>query len=183
MFPSVASCTIRSLALACSPDTTPRLAILSSLERRGLAPNSSYEFGLGLSTGARSIRLALNLPRGIYDGELADADANEVIEVKPVRSNCDGVLNGLGVSNDTARENGMGAGGCESLLSAPPSSGPLRLGTHIPLLPFHVLFLRATRHGLGPIPRDEESRLESRRKVVLGSLGLQAHQQYAAHGA
>lgn len=63
---------------------------------------------------------------------------------------------------------------CESLLSPPlpPSSGLLRLGTYVPLLPLRVLFLRnATRLGLDPRPRDEGSGLESRRSTVQTSLG------------
>ena len=80
------------------------------------------------------------------------------------------MLNGLGNSPDTARRNGMGTASCESLLSPLLSSGLLRLGTYVPLLPLRLLFLRnATRPRLGPRPRDEESGLESRRNIVQAS--------------
>ena len=73
--PSVASRATRSLALAPSPDATPRLTILSNLKRRGLAPNSSYEFGLGF--------YASSIQEPAADGELAVAVADEVIEIEP----------------------------------------------------------------------------------------------------
>ena len=64
----------------------------------------------------------------------------------------------------------MGTASCESLLSPLLSSGLLLLGMYVPLLSLHLLFLRnVTRPGLGPRPRDEGSRLESRPKIVEAS--------------
>ena len=61
----------------------------------------------------------------------------------------------------------MSTASCGSLLS-PLLSSKL----YVPLLPLRLLFLRsATRPGLCPRPRDEGSRLESRRKIVQASLG------------
>ena len=66
------------------------------------------------------------------------------------------MLNGLGDSPDTVRRNAMGTASCESLLSPLLSSGLLRLGMYVPVLPSRLLFLHnATRPGLGPRPKDE----------------------------
>ena len=80
------------------------------------------------------------------------------------------MLNGFGVSPDTARRNGMGTAICESLLSPLLSSKLLYIGMYVPLLPLRLLFLRnAMRPGLGPRPRDERSGVESRRNIVRAS--------------
>ena len=67
ILPSVISRAIRSLALGCSPDATPRFTMLSKRDRRdGLAPNSSYELGRG--RGRRELAPSTSLwkrPRGV----------------------------------------------------------------------------------------------------------------------
>jgi hypothetical protein len=78
----------------------------------------------------------------------------------------------------------MRTAGGESLSHSlpPPSSGLLRLGTYVPLPPLRVLFLRnETRPGLGPRPRDEGSRLESRRNKSFGA--STGGQRYVLHAA
>jgi hypothetical protein len=101
--------------------------VLSNYERRGLAPNSSYESGRGLL--CELYPSLWNRPRRINDGELAlleanpepDPDTDEVEPAPRLRSSgsicsdwdCDGALNvqgdgALQYSLDTARVNGTG---------------------------------------------------------------------------
>src|SRR5579863_3223664 len=81
MLPSVASRAIRSLAIAVSPDATPRLTMLSKRDRRGLAPNSSYELGRGRRRELGPSTSLWNRPRG--GGACVDALPTSEVERVP----------------------------------------------------------------------------------------------------
>ncbi|KAH9166813.1 hypothetical protein EDB89DRAFT_182992 [Lactarius sanguifluus] len=126
MLPSVASRTIRSLALAsaCSPDATPRLTVLSNCDRRGLAPKLVVRVLPPPPARTRAIHLAFELPsrkkrrRKLTLPDVVKLAPRSLDVARSTGSNegdcdCDGVLNGLDegappYSPDTARGNGMG---------------------------------------------------------------------------
>jgi hypothetical protein len=169
--PSTALRPIRSLALAFSPDATPRLTMLSKRDRRGLAPNSSYELGRGRRRELAPSTSLWNRPRGgsgrvdplptskVEREPAPEAETVPVLvprsldEVRSTESDCEGegAFNELGegaYSPDTARGNGMATNGSASSSLFAPSSRLLRLGMYIPFLcpaiPLRVLFRRGT---------------------------------------
>jgi hypothetical protein len=162
--------------------------MLSKRDRRGLAPNSSYELGRGLRRELAPSTSLWNRPRG--GARMDPLAASKVAEPEPVpemervlaprsldevRSTEshweeEGAFKGLGegtCSPDTARGNGMATNGS---VSSPfvLSTEPLCLGTYIPFLcpptPIRVQFRRSpTRpEGAETGPSLPGSGLESR---------------------
>jgi len=145
--------------------------MLSKRDRRGLAPNSSYELGRGRRREPAPSTSLWNRPRGGGgSADLLPTLKAEPVPVLVLRSLDDGVrsaesgdekegaFNGLGegtCSLDTARGNGTATNGSPSPSSAAPS-GPFRFGTYTPFLcpamPLRVLFRRSATRPAGAMP-------------------------------